>query len=167
MNAIDLLKQQHQDVRNLFDQIDKAPEDARQDLFDQIADALTAHTAIEERHFYPAMMSGETDEMVRTSLEEHLSVKRILADMLELSPDEEDFWAKCQVLKEQVEHHVQEEEEQLLPKASTLYAPEVLDALGETMEADYTLMVSEEPRLDIAGQTGQAAPMDQSNVGKV
>src|SRR5438045_8106815 len=116
MSAIDMLESQHREVEGLFEEFEKArgPQQ-KQKVFEQIADKLAVHSTIEEKHFYPAAKSKETEELLTESVEEHLSVKRLIADLLALETADETFEAKVNVLKEQVEHHVQEEEEELFP----------------------------------------------------
>ncbi len=121
MNAIDLIKEQHDEVEELFEQLEDADGDEKQELFNRIGDALAVHCAIEEQHFYPAVRASRTEDILLESLEEHLQVKRLLADLLDLDVDDETFDAKCQVLQEEVEHHVEEEETELLPKVQKLF----------------------------------------------
>src|SRR5438132_8341595 len=124
MDAIGLLKTQHQEVKGLFKRIEKAEEDDKQDLFEQLADALAVHANIEEKHFYPATRSARTDELLQEAVEEHLAAKRTIADLMEMSPGDAQFDAKCTVLKEQIEHHVEEEENELFPKVNELLKKE-------------------------------------------
>src|SRR5205085_11016612 len=90
-------------------------------LFPQAADALTAHVTVEEKHFYPAVRARRTEDILLESLEEHLSLKRVLADMLDLKIEDEKWEPKLHVLKEQLEHHHKEEEEHLFPKVEKMF----------------------------------------------
>ncbi len=137
MNATALLKRQHKDVRALFKQIEKT-EDARgrRRLLDQIAAALDAHTLIEEEIFYPAMSALETkkaEEMINEAYEEHHVVKLVLRELPQVDPEDERFEAKMTVLSELVEHHVEEEEDEMFKMATKLGEDE-LEALGARME---------------------------------
>jgi hemerythrin superfamily protein len=160
VNAIDLLKQQHDEVKALFKKIQRAEGEEKQELFDEIADALAIHSAIEEQHFYPATKDDRTEELLHEAVEEHLSVKRIVADMLELEPSDPQFDAKCKVLEEQVEHHVEEEEGELFPKVRKAHSKEELEDLGALMEQTADQMKDEEPRLQVPNETGAAAPIE-------
>src|SRR5437868_428211 len=132
MNAIDLLESQHRDVEDLFSEIEEAKNaDAKTELFEQLADSLATHAAIEEHHFYPAVRAKRTEDILLESLEEHLGIKRILADLMKTDASDETFDAKIKVLKEQVEHHVEEEEGELFPKVKKLLSAEELDALAQ------------------------------------
>ena len=161
MNAIDLLKQQHREVEKLFKKIEKAGPDEKEKLFDGLADALAVHAAIEEQHFYPATKDARTEELLEEAVEEHLSVKRIIADLLEMEPDDAQFDAKIKVLQEQVEHHVEEEEEQLFPEVQKLHSKDELEDLGMLMEQTAEELKEQgAPRMEVPKETGAAAPID-------
>jgi hemerythrin superfamily protein len=134
MNAIELLKEQHKEVDALFKRFEKLDEDAtdeKGELFQMIADRLAAHATIEEQLFYPAVKNEDTEDILRESLEEHLGVKRFIADLLALDPDDEQFDAKMEVLQENVEHHVEEEEKEIFEKAQSLLDEDQAATLGE------------------------------------
>ena len=161
MNAIELLKTQHQEVKKLFKKIEKAEGDEKLDLFEQLADDLAVHATIEEKHFYPATRSARTEELLQEAVEEHLSVKRIIADLLEMSPDDAQFDAKVTVLEEQVEHHVEEEETELFPKVQKMLKAEELEDLGVVMEdMAEELKAGGAPRQQVPAETGSAAPLE-------
>ena len=162
MNALDLLKSQHREVEDLFEQYEKAGEeelDTKELLFVQIADALSAHASIEERFFYPSVKAEDTEEILHESLEEHLSAKRLIADLLDMKVGEEEFDAKMKVLKEQVEHHVEEEEGELFPKVRKLMDASSLESLGAIMEQEFNEMQQNEPRKSVPMETDEAAPL--------
>jgi hemerythrin superfamily protein len=159
MNAIELLKSQHREVEELFSKAEKARDEAvKQRTFETIADKLAVHAAIEEHHFYPAVKAKRTEDILLESLEEHLGIKRVLADLLEIDAGDETFDAKLKVLKEQVSHHVEEEESDLFPKVAKLLDKETLDALAQEMTAEQTELESEgDPRKNVPAQTEMAA----------
>lgn len=159
MNAIDMLKHQHREVEALFKQMHKATaEEPRRKLFERIADALAVHAAIEERHFYPAVKEQTTEEILLESVEEHLAVKRVIADMLQIDPGDETFAAKCKVLEDEVSHHVEEEEETLFPRVERMFDDEALESLGDAMEATQVdLLDAGNPRRAVPSETDHAA----------
>jgi len=161
MNAIDLLKSQHREVEKLFSKYEGARgEAAKQRLFETIADKLAVHAAIEEHHFYPAVRAKRTEDILLESLEEHLAIKRVLADLLELEAGEDTFDAKVKVLQEQVEHHVEEEETDLFPKVAKLLDKETLDALAQEMTAEQLALEADgEPRNKVPDETEVAATL--------
>lgn len=162
MNALDLLKKQHREVEKLFEQYEKLGEkdfEMKETIFVQVADALAAHAAIEERFFYPSVKAEDTEELLQEALEEHLGAKRIIADLLELQPQDEHFDAKMKVLKEQIEHHVEEEEGDLFPKVKKLMEKESLESLGAIMEQEFEDLQKGEPREAVPMETDEAAPL--------
>jgi hemerythrin superfamily protein len=161
MNATDLLKKQHEEVQQLFQEFEQAEdEEGKRLAFEQIADALAAHATIEEKLFYPAVYMGDLKDDLQEAVEEHLSVKRVIADLLEMNVEEEEFDAKMIVLKEQVEHHVEEEESELFPKVRRNFEPQELEALGAEMEAMFNELKEQEPREETPNQVERAAPLE-------
>jgi hemerythrin superfamily protein len=159
MSAIDMLEAQHREVEDLFEEFEEAKGGKKkQEIFLQIADKLAVHAAIEEKHFYPAAKSADTEELLTESAEEHLAVKRLIADLLALKTVDETYEAKVKVLKEQVEHHVEEEEDELFPKVEKLLDETSLDALEQEMTATQEQLLSEgHPRDQVPAETGEAA----------
>ena len=136
MNALELLKEDHQKVKKLFTQ---AEQDQKQQksLFNQIKQELETHTFIEETVFYPAMEKHEElKDMVLESIEEHRQVKTLLKEMENLASDSEKFEPKLKVLRENVEHHAEEEEEgKMFPKVRGILDEGALAKLGEQLQA--------------------------------
>jgi hemerythrin-like domain-containing protein len=160
VEATKLLKQQHDEVKELFKRFESAEEDSeRQELFDEIADDFAAHGEIEERIFYPAVYVGNLKEKLREAVEEHLAAKRVAADLLDLEPSDEQFDAKMKVLQELIEHHVEEEEGELFPLIRQSFAREELDALGEQMEQMFEQLKQDEPREQLPSETDHAPPL--------
>jgi hemerythrin-like domain-containing protein len=160
MDAIQMLMGQHREVDELFEHIEASKDaEERWETFEELADRLAIHATIEERHFYPAVREQQTEEILLESLEEHLSIKRILADMLPLDGAQDAiFDAKLAVLKEQVQEHVQEEERELFPKVKKLLDQEMLDAIAEDMIATQEELLDEgEPRAAIPDETQHPA----------
>jgi hemerythrin superfamily protein len=160
MSAIDMLESQHREVEDLFESIEDAKGGEKRKLFLQLADKLAVHAAIEEKHFYPAAKSDETEDLLLESAEEHLAVKRLIADLLKLDASDETFDAKLTVLKEQVEHHVGEEEDELFPRVEDALDETTLEALEQEMTATQEeLLAKGNPRDQVPSETGEAAPI--------
>jgi hemerythrin superfamily protein len=161
MNAVKMLKQQHREVEKLFERLESARSaEPRRKIFEEIADALAVHAAIEERHFYPGVRTRQTEEILLESVEEHLEIKRVIADLLQMDPVDESFAAKVKVLQEDVEHHVEEEEASLFPNVERLTEQEELEAIGDAMEETAEELNRDgNPRLLVPGETGIAAPL--------
>jgi hemerythrin superfamily protein len=160
-DAIDLLTSQHDEVDELFAMIEKTDDTARkQAYFIELADKLAAHAKIEEVYFYPAVTAKQTRDLVVESTEEHLAIKRVLADLVELDCDDEHFDAKLKVLKEQVSHHAHDEEEgELFPKVKKMLDKDELAALGGEMLALFEELLEHAPRKNVSGETAEAAPV--------
>jgi hemerythrin superfamily protein len=156
MDAIDMLEAQHREVEETFSKIEEAEGEQKRKLFIQLADSLAIHATIEERHFYPAVKAKRTEEILLESLEEHLAVKRLLSDLLRTDIEDETFDAKLSVLKEQVEHHVGEEEGDLFPKVRKIMDDDQLEAIGQEMTATAAELAEGEPRNDVPSQTEHA-----------
>ena len=140
MNPIELLKNDHDEAKELFKQYEEAGDNAlskKLALFEQIRDALTVHMDIEETIFYPAVKAVRDEKVkdeVREADEEHHVVKILLGELGKMNLSDEQFDAKLTVLKENIEHHVEEEEGELLPDAKKKLSSELLEQLGDEME---------------------------------
>ncbi|HEY6052240.1 MAG TPA: hemerythrin domain-containing protein, partial [Thermoanaerobaculia bacterium] len=109
----------------------------------------------------PATRNARTEELLQEAVEEHLSAKRLIADLLEMIPDDPQFDAKVAVLKEQVEHHIEEEEEDLFPEVRQMLEADELEDLGAAMEdMAEDLKAEGAPRESVPAETGSAEPLD-------
>lgn len=135
-DAISLLTEDHQKVKKMFQQFDKLKddeEDEKEALARKICAALTAHAAVEEEIFYPAVRAAIDDEDLMDEAEvEHESAKELIAQIEAASAGDDHYDAKVKVLGEQIDHHVKEEREEMFPKARK--AKIDLQALGERIE---------------------------------
>jgi len=160
VEATKLLKQQHDEVKALFERFEASEGDSQKlELCEEIADNFAAHGEIEEKIFYPAVYVGELKEKLQEAVEEHLAAKRVVADLLEMEPADEQFDPKMKVLKELIEHHVEEEEGELFPLVRKSFAREELETLGEQMEQMFNQLKEDEPREQIPAQTDHAPPL--------
>jgi hemerythrin superfamily protein len=135
-DAIALLERQHREVEEMFKKFEDLTDRAKaskKKIADQVCTALTLHAQIEEEIFYPATReaSKETEDMVDEAIVEHASAKDLIAQILEMDPEDDLYDAKVKVLSEQIEHHVEEEEEEMFPKVRELGLD--LLALGQEM----------------------------------
>jgi iron-sulfur cluster repair protein YtfE (RIC family) len=135
-DAIQMLLSDHEKVRKLFNEYQSAGADRKRTLGPQILDELNAHSKIEEEIFYPAVREREDAEgkqMVAEGYEEHAVVDGLVMELKAMEPGTAQFDAKMKVLIENVEHHVQEEESELLPDAREKLGDETR-RLGSEME---------------------------------
>lgn len=141
MNANELLKQDHKAVAELFAAHEAAGDQAhaqKREIAEKILNALDVHTQIEEEIYYPAARDGatdETDKLLAEAYEEHQVAKRLMAELRVSSPGAEEWDAKMKVLKEAIEHHVEEEETELFPKVRETLGSSYLQEVGERLEA--------------------------------
>ena len=138
-SATTLLRTEHDEVRQLFHEFENASEGARSSrkrIIDEASRKLEVHAEMEEKIFYPACRQLEDEEarkMVGESVEEHAIVKRLIQELSGLEASDERFEAKATVLKENVEHHADEEERDLFPVAERELGDERLEELGVQM----------------------------------
>jgi hemerythrin-like domain-containing protein len=150
MDAITLLKQDHKLVKDLLGQLAESSTRAvkkRRDLLGQIHRNLKAHTTIEEEIFYPAFKAAgrkEEEKMYFEALEEHRAAEDlVLPDLMKTDPATEQFSGRAKVLKELIEHHIEEEEQSMFKDAKKLLSRAELNALGADMEARKAQMLAE------------------------
>jgi hypothetical protein len=159
LNVLEILSEQHAQVDELIEQLESGRGN-RMATFVLLADSLAAHAAVEEQIFYPSVMSEQTEELLRESVEEHLAVKRVLADLLTEDLDDEEFSAKLAVLKETVSHHAHDEEEQkLFPILRKQLTADELAGLGNDVLALFETLMQSEPRMQVPEETDEAAPL--------
>ena len=139
MNVFDLLEKDHEAAKRLLARLEATTERAtktREEGFAQLRTALDMHARLEERFFYPELKeAAATRDMTLEALEEHRIVKRLLSEIDGTATDSDEWSAKLKVLKDNVEHHIEEEEGALFPKARKVLGAEEADRIGTEMEA--------------------------------
>ena len=111
IDAIKLLKDDHREVEDLFEQFEKATaKDRKAKIVEKICTELTVHTLIEEEIFYPTFRGKIEDDMLDEGYVEHDGAKMLIAELMAGDPDDPFYDAKVSVLSEEIEHHVKEEE---------------------------------------------------------
>jgi hemerythrin superfamily protein len=140
-DAVALIKAEHGRVEQLFREFEQAGDRAhktKQRLVEQIINELEVHATIEEESYYPAVEAKarkDGKELVAEAVEEHHVVKVLLGELATMSAEDDAFDAKVTVLIENVRHHVEEEEQELLPQSEEILGEEELARLGEEMAA--------------------------------
>ena len=134
MNAIELLKHDHREVEEYFEEYEDLEDDAEKaELSAKICQALKVHAQIEEELFYPAAREATGDEdRLDEALVEHAGAKRLIEEIESMEVGDDLYDAKIRVLGEQIKHHVKEEEEELFPEAER--SDMDLKAVGEDLE---------------------------------
>ena len=138
MDAFELLKSDHEKVAGIMEKIDGTTERAlktREELFTQLKTELDIHAKIEETILYPVLeKADESRDITLEAFEEHRLVKQLLNELAAEAKDDEKWTAKFTVLKENVEHHVEEEEGEMFKKARKVLSKEEIEELGTRME---------------------------------
>lgn len=149
MNAVELLKEDHVRIKDLLKELSNTTVRAvkkRGELLDKIEMELTLHTHIEEEILYPAFKKAggkDEEEMYHEAKEEHRAVDALVVpDLKATDPGTLEFSGRLKVCKEMLEHHIEEEEEEMFPKAEALLGDQ-LDALGAEMETRRTSLKKE------------------------
>jgi iron-sulfur cluster repair protein YtfE (RIC family) len=151
MDPFELLKKDHEKVSKLFDRIEAASGKAKIGVFKQIKSELDLHTHIEETIFYPAIeKANETRALTLEAYEEHKVVKELLAELDSANGVSDEWKAKLKVLRENVEHHVDEEENELFDKANDVLTGEEAERLGDRMRDEKVKQGASAPEPDPA-----------------
>lgn len=154
MDAIRLLTNDHAEVHALFEDYKSLVEDEadgveRRQLAEQICTMLVAHATIEEEIFYPAAREALDEEDLLDEAEvEHASAKDLIAQIQSMGPDDDLYDAKVTVLGEYVDHHVEEEENEMFPRCQESEMD--LVALGEELDARKSLILGASGEADAA-----------------
>jgi hypothetical protein len=139
MDALTLLKNDHDEVKKLLKELEGTTERGvatRRDLFGRIKRDLTVHEIIEEEIFYPTLKEHpKAKDIVLEGYEEHDVVNILLGELSDLDPSDETWGAKAKVMKENVEHHIEEEEGEMFRDARQIFDKAELEQLGEQMAA--------------------------------
>ena len=139
MDALKLLKDDHDKVKKLLGELESTTErgvKTRKDLFAKVKRELVVHEAIEEEIFYPALKEHpKTKEITLEAYEEHHVVDMVMAEIEGIAFDDEAWGAKFTVMKENLEHHIEEEEGEMFKQARQVFDRDELERLGESMAA--------------------------------
>ncbi len=139
MDALTLLKQDHDKVKELLERLEATTErgvKTRSELFATIKGELTVHETIEEEIFYPELKAHpKAKDIVLEGYQEHHVVDLLMGELEELSVEDEAWGAKAIVMKENIEHHIEEEEGEMFDKARSVFDKAELESLGERMAA--------------------------------
>jgi iron-sulfur cluster repair protein YtfE (RIC family) len=140
MNVFELLKSDHEKVAGIFEKLGETTERAektREELFARLKEELDIHAHIEETLFYPVIRrEAETRAITLEGFEEHHVIKLLLRELSAMQPTSEQWTAKLKVLKENVEHHVEEEEGDMFKSAREVLTAEQIESIGAQMEEE-------------------------------
>ena len=148
MDALQLLRGDHEKVKRMLEELDATTERAektRTETFERLKHDLTIHETIEEEFLYPALIEfAKTKDITLEAFEEHHVVDLIVAE-LEATPVTDETWgAKLTVMKENLEHHIEEEEDEMFKQARQVMDHDELAELGDQMDARKKQLSEEE-----------------------
>lgn len=137
MNALDLMREDHKKLKKLLDQtVEAEGREARAHLLEHFRSDLVVHERMEEEVFYPALKTHpHAKDVVLEGYEEHHVADVLLDELLDVPEDTDQWQAKVKVLKENIEHHIEEEEGEMFKAAKKVLAREELEQLGNRMAA--------------------------------
>jgi hypothetical protein len=139
MNLYEMLHQDHEKVKSLFEQLEATGEDQerrREQLFSSLFLELDVHSQAEERFFYSQLKSeDQTRELTLESLDDHKLIKRLLEELDSMDKGSPEWTAKCRILRENVEEHVRTEETDLFPLAHKVFDDEEAAGIAEDIES--------------------------------
>lgn len=143
MNAFDLLRRDHQQastlIQSLFDSDDPIEQEA---IFEELMRDLESHARIEEEHFYPAVRreTGLLEEVIGSRVD-HEQMRDLLEAMQDQAIGAQEWWDALEDLRELVEQHTEEEEDELFPAVQEVLSDEALQQLGEEMEQERRALI--------------------------
>ncbi|MGH9457346.1 MAG: hemerythrin domain-containing protein [Thermoanaerobaculia bacterium] len=137
MNPIEMLKNDHKNVKAMLDEMEKRDADQRKELLADLERDLEIHTQLEEEIVYPAFRDASTRVIERRlyfeATEEHHVVDMVLPELKMVSADNERFAARVKVVRELLDHHIEEEENEMLPKMYEMLGEARLQEMGRRM----------------------------------
>ena len=161
-DAMAFLKEQHEEAKKHLEALAATTDrgvKTRKELLAKIEEELVKHMVIEEEVFYPAFKKAagkkEDEKLYHEAQEEHRAAKQVLTDLLKTDPSSVAFGGKAKVLKELVEHHADEEESEMFPRARQVFSKSDLEELKERMEARFSDL-GERAALDAAVSAADA-----------
>ena len=138
MNVFELLKQDHQRVRDIFSQLgstSRQDKRNRQDLFQELKRELVAHGHAEEKAFYPKLADKPpTHDIVEDGINEHHQIEQMIGRIETMSVETEEWRTAVGDLEKMVEHHVREEEDDMFARARSLLPEDQLDPIGDQVK---------------------------------
>ena len=136
MDVLTLLKDEHDEAKSVFKQLEKAEGASAVRLFDRLKHMLSLHEELEETHFYPELKRTETTEdLILEGYQEHHVMDVLMEEISGLKPSDEAWAPKIKVLQENTEHHIEEEEGELFPKVRKIWDAAKRRKVGEKMQA--------------------------------
>lgn len=158
LNATDLLRRDHEKVKSLFKDFGDARDNStKKAIVETALLELIVHAAVEEEIFYPAVRRATgAQELIDEAAEEHHVAKLLIAELADMKPGDKGYDAKFMVLAESVKHHIEEEENEILPKLEKTDVD--LEELGRELMQRKEELVEEiqNPETSVRGQSARS-----------
>jgi hemerythrin superfamily protein len=136
MDALTFLKDDHDEAKALFKKLSRASGSEAARLWDELSSALSVHEELEETFFYPRLREApQAEDLILEGYQEHHVMDVLISEISGLKPSDEAWEPKIKVLKENTEHHIEEEEGELFPKVRKIWDTEMRSRVGEEMQA--------------------------------
>ncbi|HVM34660.1 MAG TPA: hemerythrin domain-containing protein [Actinomycetota bacterium] len=139
MDPLKMLEDDHETVKKILGDLEDTTERAvksRTELFGRLEREMRVHEVLEEEILYPALKEHDkAKDLALEGYEEHHVVDTIMGEMRDVSVEDETWTAKFSVMKENIEHHIEEEEGEMFPKAREIFSADELEEMGERMAA--------------------------------
>lgn len=159
LDAIELLESQHRDVELLFEQLREASgKRERKQLFIQLADNLAAHAKIEEQLFYPAVCADQTADQLHEAVDDHFEVKRVMAELMEMDVEDEQFATRLEELERLVERHVEHEENKLFVQVREQELVD-LEELATQLQEEFAELMESQPHEQVPAELDAPAEL--------
>lgn len=143
MGPFDILAEQHRELEERISAIEGEDEpgeaETQRERFQAFAEALRVHARLEERYLYPLVARIEGRVRAREETEDHLTLRELIDELEELTPGEDEWWARFTALEDLLVAHVQEEEAEIFPRITS-----ALDAEEQTELSHALLALREE-----------------------
>ncbi|HEV2523763.1 MAG TPA: hemerythrin domain-containing protein [Gammaproteobacteria bacterium] len=137
MNAIDILMEDHNEVKKVLLSITESKNTAtrsRKTLIEKLSTLIKIHTKLEEKLLYPLSLKDRAlEKLTREAYEEHNAVDMLLKKALKVEVNDQSWLAKCTVIRENLEHHIKEEEQKLFPALKKILSKQDLEEIGDKM----------------------------------
>jgi iron-sulfur cluster repair protein YtfE (RIC family) len=169
MDILTFLEQDHDTAKHLIERFDAVEGDERVRLVEQLTSELEVHTQLEEQLFYPAVRSEvpDSDDIVVEGIEEHHVAKQLIDEIRALEPADEAWEAKVKVLGENVEHHIEEEQDEMFPKVREGMAEDRRLRLGsDAQRVKHQLLFEAMTVIDLREQAKDAGVTGASGMTK-
>jgi hemerythrin superfamily protein len=135
MDVLTFLKHDHDEVKAVFKQLEKAEGKRAEQLWQQLRDMLTLHETMEETYFYPRLKEDKrAKDLILESYQEHHVLDVLIGEISQFGPSDEQWQPKIKVLQENTEHHISEEEDELFPKVRKIWDSSLREEVGKLMQ---------------------------------